>query len=100
MSIQEMKSRIHQLVDQIDDEPTLEQLLNDANQYAADDLQPQASLNDLADTHRIRLEQAMRDHQEGKTISHEAMKQRHQGWLNKLNIIDTRSGPDKNPFAF
>ena len=83
MSIQEMKSRIHQLVDQIDNEPALERLLNDANFFASDASEAPATLDDLTHSQRERLEQAIQQHQEGKTISHQEMKERHSQWLNK-----------------
>lgn len=83
MSIQEMKSRIHQLVDSIDDEPALEQLLNDANLFASDKSEVPATLDDLTHSQRERLEQAIQQHKEGKTVSHQEMKQRHSQWLNR-----------------
>ena len=83
MSIQEIRSRIHQLVDKIDDEPALEQLLNEANQYVADETQPVATLDKLTDMQRGRLEQAVQQHKEGKTVPHQEMKQRHAQWLNR-----------------
>lgn len=82
MSIQEMKSRIHQLVDKMDYEPALEQLLETAN-VLSDQSPPLATLTDLTNTQRERLEQAIRQHQEGKTVSHEEMKRQHRQWLNR-----------------
>lgn len=84
MSTQELKSRIYQLVDKIDNQSVLEQLLNEANQYVADEAQLQATLEDLTDSQRERLEQAIQQHKEGRTVSHEDMKQRHRQWLTNL----------------
>lgn len=84
MSTQELKSRIYQLVDKIDNQLVLEQLLNEANQYVADEAQLQATLEDLTDSQRERLEQAIQQHKEGRTVSHEDMKQRHRQWLTNL----------------
>ena len=83
MSIQEMKSRIHQLVDQIEGEPGLEQLLETANEIWADQPSELATLTDLTGTHRERLDQAIQQHHEGKTVSHQEMKQQHCQWLNR-----------------
>ena len=83
MSIQEMKSRIHQLVDEIDREPALEKLLETANELWADQSPQLATLTDLTNVQRERLDLAIQQHQEGKTVSHEEMKQRQRQWLNK-----------------
>lgn len=83
MSIQEMKSRLHRLIDDVDNEPTLEQLLDTANHIITQQATQLATLNDLTDTQRTRLEQAVNDHTDGRTVSHEDMKQRHRQWLNK-----------------
>jgi hypothetical protein len=83
MSIQEMKSRLHQLIDSADDEPVLERLLDSANQILADQNAQLANLSDLTNIQRQQLEQALQEHKEGKTVSHEEMKQRHSQWLNK-----------------
>lgn len=76
-----MKSRIYQLVDSINDEPALEQLLNDANHYVSENVQPPATLENLTATQRERLEQAIEQHKTGKTLSHEDVKQRYRQWL-------------------
>lgn len=76
-----MKSRIHQLVDQIEGEPGLEQLLETANEIWADQSPQLATLTDLTDAQRQRLNQAIQEHKEGKTISNEEMKCRYRKWL-------------------
>jgi hypothetical protein len=89
MSIQEMKSRIHQLVDQAEDEVVLREvsliLSGEADGNPFNDLTDEqlATLNDLTDAQRERLEQSLNDHKDGRTVSHEDMKQRHGQWLNK-----------------
>jgi hypothetical protein len=83
MSIQEMKSRLHQLIDSAGDEPSLERLLDSAKLILADQSAQLATLTDLTDSQRQQLDRAIKDHEEGKTISHEEMKQRHREWLNK-----------------
>jgi len=83
MNIQEMKSKLHQLIDGADDEPALEQLLDSAKRLLADQSIQIATLADLTDVQRERLDQAIQEHKEGRTVTHEEMKQRHSQWLNK-----------------
>ncbi|GAB4026946.1 hypothetical protein [Spirosoma gilvum] len=83
MSIQEMKSKLHQLIDRADDEPTLERLLDSAKQILAEQSAKLDTLADLTDSQQQQLNRAIQDHAEGKTVSHEEMKQRHREWLNK-----------------
>ena len=83
MSIQELKSHIHQLVEEIEDEPALEQLLETANELRADQSARIATLSDLTDAQRERLNGAIQQHKDGKTVSHEEMKQQHRQWLNR-----------------
>ena len=83
MSIQEMKSRLHQLIDSATDEPALEQLLDSAKQILTQQADSLVTLSELTDPQRQQLDRAMQDHEAGKTVSHEAMKQRHREWLNK-----------------
>lgn len=83
MSIQEMKSQLHLLIETVDNEPTLEQLLDTAKMLITKQPVELATLADLSATQRDRLEQAIKEHKEGKTVSHEEMKQRHRQWLNE-----------------
>lgn len=76
MSIQEMKSKLHQLVDAVDDESTLE----GAGFVLSGQM---TTLAQLTVEQRSKLNQALREHEEGKTVSHEEMKQRHLAWLTK-----------------
>jgi predicted butyrate kinase (DUF1464 family) len=76
MSIQEMKSKLHRLVDAVDDESTLE----GAGLVLSGQM---ATLAQLTAEQRDKLNQAIREHDEGKTVSHEEMKQRHRAWLTK-----------------
>ena len=76
MSLQEMKSRLHQLVDTVDDESMLE----GASLILSGQL---TTLSQLTLEQRDKLSQAIEEHKEGKTVSHEEMKQRHSEWLNK-----------------
>ncbi len=76
MSLQEMKSKLHQLVDAVDDESTLE----GAGLVLSGQM---ATLAQLTVEQRSKLSQTIREHEEGKTVSHEEMKQRNRAWLTK-----------------
>ncbi|MBD2753223.1 hypothetical protein [Spirosoma validum] len=76
MSIQEMRSRLHQLVETVDDKLMLE----DASLILSGQL---TTLSHLTQEQRRQLDQAIQEHKENKTVSHEEMKQRHREWLNK-----------------
>ncbi len=78
-----MKSKIHHLVDEIEDEPALERLFNSAKAILADDTVPLATLAELTTNQRQELDRAIQDHEEGKTVSHEEMKQQRRKWLNR-----------------
>ncbi|GAB4028242.1 hypothetical protein [Spirosoma koreense] len=82
MSIQEMKSRLHQFIDSAD-ESALERLLDSAKLIVADQSAGVATLADLTDQQRQQLEQAIQEHKDGKTVSHEVMRQRHRECLTK-----------------
>lgn len=65
MSLQELKSYIHQLVDKIDDEPALEQLLRDANRFASGRLESDI-MDDLTDEQLAGIEKAREEARQGK----------------------------------
>ncbi len=76
MSIQEMKSKLHQLIDTVDDESMLE----GAGLVLSGKI---TTLSQLTPEQRNKLDQAIQDHKEGNTVSHEEMKQRYREWLTK-----------------
>ncbi|GEM_PF-2014745 len=70
MSVQEIKQRIYHLVDENDNEVALGQLLQNANELLTD--QP-ATLADLTPEQRTRLDNAIQQHRDGKTVSNETV---------------------------
>ena len=74
---------MHQLIDKADNIPTLERLLDSAEHILANQESALATLVALTDDQRQQLEKAIQEHEAGKTVSHEEMKQRHRAWLNR-----------------
>ncbi len=81
MSVQEIKQRIHHLVDKADDEASLGQVLEMANELLTNLSGQVATLDELTIEQRNRLDQAIDEHRLGKTVSNEDMKQRYRQWL-------------------
>jgi len=81
MSVQEIKQRIYQVVDEADDETGLEQVLNMANELLTNQSGQVATLDELTPAQRSRLDESIEQHRLGKTVSNETMKQRYRQWL-------------------
>lgn len=76
MSIQEMKSRIHQSVDEVDDETLLEEV----NRILARNVDGDV-LDDLADEQLASIEKAREEVRQGKYITLAEHKQKIEQWL-------------------
>ena len=76
MSIQEMKSRIHQLVDEVEDETLLEEVNRILAGNADSDI-----LDDLTDEQLAGIEQAREEVQQGKGMPLADHKRKIEQWL-------------------
>lgn len=86
-----MKSRIHQLVDAVDDETLLEEasrvLSGQGIPFAEyKEKMKLATLTDLTNQQLKQLEQAIAEHKEGKTLSHEVIRENHRKRFPTANI--------------
>lgn len=81
MSIQEMKSRIHQLVDEIDDETLLEEVNRILAGNADGDI-----LDDLTDEQLAGIEQAREEIRQGNCSTLEEMREKHRKRFSTANI--------------
>lgn len=84
---EELKKKLHELIDSIDDEHTLSVLNEDIVPYVIENRTKEAdeeadeAEDNLTEEQQQKLEQAIKEADEGKTISHEEFKRRMSRWL-------------------
>jgi len=80
---EELKKRLHELIDSIDDEHTLSVLNEDIVPYVIENRTKEADEADdnLTEEQQEKLERAIKEAKEGKTMSYEEFKRRMSQWL-------------------
>jgi O6-methylguanine-DNA--protein-cysteine methyltransferase len=80
---EELKKKLHELIDSIEDEHTLSVLNEDIVPYIIENRTKEAdeANDDLTEEQEKKLEQAIKEADEGKTMSYEEFKQRMSRWL-------------------
>lgn len=83
MDTPEIKKRLYNYIEMIEDESQLQMLTDTAEVYAAG---KQVDILDLLTTEQLqRLEQSIKEADEGKLIPHEQVMNLSRKWLTKLN---------------
>jgi hypothetical protein len=79
----ELKKKLHELIDSIDDEHTLSVLNEDIVPYVIENRTKEAdeAEDDLTEEQVQQLEKAIKEADEGKTMSYEEFKKRMSRWL-------------------
>jgi hypothetical protein len=80
MSGKELKQAFHKLIDEVDDEQLLKDVYSILNQHK---MQKRDIIDDLTESQKARLYAAMKQADEGKTISNEEAQRRIKTWLSK-----------------
>jgi predicted transcriptional regulator len=80
---EELKKKLHELIDSIDDEHTLSVLNEAVVPYVIENRTKEAdeSDDDLTEEQQAKLEKAIKEADEGKTMSYEEFKRRMSRWL-------------------
>jgi hypothetical protein len=80
---EELKKKLHELIDSIDDEHTLSVLNEDIVPYVIENRTKEAdeAEDDLTEEQVQQLEKAIKEADEGKTMSYEEFKKRMSRWL-------------------
>jgi len=80
---EELKKRLHELIDSIDDEHTLSVLNEDIMPYVIENRTKEAddAEDNLTKEQKEKLEQAIKEADEGKAMSYDEFKQRMSQWL-------------------
>lgn len=80
---EELKKKLHELIDSIDDEHTLSVLHEDIVPYVIENRTKEADEegDDLTEEQLKQLKEAIKEADEGKTMSHEEFKRRMSQWL-------------------
>jgi O6-methylguanine-DNA--protein-cysteine methyltransferase len=80
---EELKKKLHELIDSIEDEHTLSVLNEEIVPYVIENRTKEADdiEDNLTEEQEKKLEQAIKEADEGKTMSYEEFKQRMSRWL-------------------
>ena len=78
---EKLKEKLYQLIDDIEDERLLSQLNEDIMPYIIENSSTEDEEDDLTPEQALRLEKAIKQVKEGKTISYEDFKKRMEEWL-------------------
>lgn len=80
MSRKELKQAFHKLIDEVEDEQLLKDVYSILNQHK---IQQGDIIDDLTESQKARLYAAMKQADEGKTVSNEEAQRRIRTWLSK-----------------
>ena len=80
MSGKELKQAFHKLIDEVEDEQLLKDVYTILNQHK---IQKGDIIDDLTESQKARLYAAMKQADEGKTVSNEEAQRRIRTWLSK-----------------